>query len=83
MGYRHDHDKNRVKINERAPIVAYYPNENESLFEIAKKYGLPIIDLYSASVENAHLRKDDGVHFSAEGYKKFAELIVGELKKIK
>ena len=58
-------------------------SRNIAVMQIAEKYGLPIIDLYSASVENAHLRKDDGVHFSAEGYKKFAELIVGELKKIK
>ena len=56
---------------------------NTAVMQIAKKYGLPIIDIYSVSVENAHLRKDDGVHFTAEGYKKFAELIVSELKTLK
>ena len=56
---------------------------NAAVMQIAKKYGLPIIDIYSVSVENAHLRKDDGVHFTAEGYKKFAELMVSELKMLK
>ena len=56
---------------------------NTAVMQIAKKYGLPIIDLYSVSVENVHLRRDDGVHFTAEGYKKFAELIVSELKTLK
>ncbi|MBR2432210.1 MAG: SGNH/GDSL hydrolase family protein [Clostridia bacterium] len=53
---------------------------NEAAAKIAAKYGLPVIDLYSVSVEFSELRQADGVHFSPEGYKKFAERIILDLK---
>lgn len=49
---------------------------NNAALEIAKKYNLEVIDLYSASLENAHLLSSDGVHFSREGYEKLAEKIL-------
>ena len=55
---------------------------NKAATEIAAKYGLSVINLYTASVEAAELRTADGVHFCADGYKKLAEKIVGDLKKI-
>ena len=55
---------------------------NKAAAEIAAKYGLAVIDLYTASVEAVEFRTADGVHFNADGYKKLAEKIVGDLKKI-
>lgn len=54
---------------------------NEIATKIADKYGLSIIDLYSISAEFFDLHTNDGVHFTADGYKKFAEQIVCNLKK--
>ena len=55
---------------------------NEAAVRIAKKYALPIIDLYSLSQSLLEYRKPDGVHFLPEGYTEFAKLIVNEVKKI-
>ena len=55
---------------------------NEVAAKIADKYGLPIIDLYSISAEFSEFRTNDGVHFNADGYKKFAEQIICDLKTI-
>ena len=55
---------------------------NRAVLKIAERYGLPVIDLYSVSVENVKHRAPDGVHFTADGDKKFAERIVGDLKNI-
>lgn len=55
---------------------------NEAAVKIAAKYGLPIIDLYSISVKFAEFRMDDGVHFYSDGYRKFAEQIISDLKNI-
>ena len=57
-------------------------SRNEAAVKIAAKYRLPIIDLYSISAEFAELRTDDGVHFNADGYRKFAEQIISDLKNI-
>lgn len=54
---------------------------NEVAKKIAEKYGLPIIDLYSTSVEITELHTD-GVHFTDDGYKKLAEQIICDLKTI-
>lgn len=53
---------------------------NKVAVELAQKYNLPVIDLYSVSVENVSLRIDDGVHFSGAGYVKFAEKILNDIK---
>lgn len=50
--------------------------------QIAEIYGLPVIDLYSASVEYAGLRTDDGVHYTQEGYEKLAEKLLESVYKI-
>ena len=50
--------------------------------KIANKYGLSIIDLYSVSAEFSQFRTNDGVHFNADGYRKFAEQIISDLKNI-
>ncbi len=55
---------------------------NEVAAKIADKYGLSIIDLYSISAEFSEFRTNDGVHFNADGYKKFAEQIIFDLKAI-
>ena len=44
--------------------------------EIANKYGLPVIDLYTSALESDKLLLSDGVHFTDEGYKLLAEKIV-------
>jgi len=53
---------------------------NKVALEIADKYNLPVIDLYSVALENAHLLTGDGVHFTPEGYNKLAEKIVETLQ---
>lgn len=55
---------------------------NQSAREIAQKYELPIIDLYQASVEHVSLRSEDGVHFTAEGYEKLAQVLLDSIYKI-
>ena len=42
-------DKNEKCIQNRAPIVAYYPSENEELFSIAKKYRTTVNSLKEAN----------------------------------
>ena len=53
---------------------------NKAVTEIAEKYNLPVIDLYSASLEITDLLTKDGVHFTEEGYIALAEKIVTYLK---
>lgn len=55
---------------------------NETVKKIAQKYALPIIDLYTPSVEYRALQCEDGVHFTEEGYEKFAEVILEEIAKL-
>ena len=52
---------------------------NKVAAEIAKKYSLPVIDLYSVSLKHKDLISSDGVHFSKEGYEKLAEEIIKSL----
>lgn len=53
---------------------------NEQAIKIAKKFGLPVIDLYSLSCKNSNLRSEDGVHYCKQAYEKFAEHIISEIK---
>ena len=48
---------------------------NRIVCELARKYGLPVIDFYKPTNENPHLLSSDGVHLSREGY----ELLANEL----
>ena len=52
---------------------------NEVALEIAKKYDLPVIDLYTVSINNKDLLTEDGVHFTKAGYEKLAEKILETL----
>lgn len=53
---------------------------NAVVRELAKKYGLAVIDLYSLSAFCAEFRLD-GVHYSKDGYVKFADQILTEISK--
>lgn len=55
---------------------------NKVAQDIAVKYNLPVIDLYSASIECFDLISSDGVHFTEEGYKKMAVKILDVIRPI-
>lgn len=55
---------------------------NAVVKEIAQTYHLPIIDLYSISENDARLRSEDGVHYTAEGKEKLAEKLLESLYKM-
>ena len=55
---------------------------NNVAIQIAKQYNLPIIDLYTVSSEFSELRSADGVHFSRDGYIKFADQILSDISNI-
>lgn len=48
---------------------------NEAVLDIAKKYNLPVTDLYGAISDTAKYHAADGVHLSEEGYTLLAEVI--------
>lgn len=48
--------------------------------KLAQKHGLPVVDLYSVSVENAHLHTQDGVHFTEQGYEQLAKCILESIR---
>ena len=52
---------------------------NEAVKKIAKKYNLPIIDLYTVSL-NSNALQSDGVHFQTKGYELLADEIITALK---
>ena len=49
---------------------------NESVKVIAEKYNLPVIDLYSVSVQYGKMHSADGVHYTEEGYEKLAQKLL-------
>lgn len=55
---------------------------NSAVKQIAEIYGLPVIDLYSPSVEYGKLRADDGVHYIQKGYEKLAGRLLEAVYKI-
>jgi hypothetical protein len=61
---------------------ARVPVRNAVAEKLAKKYDLPIIDIYSVAAEFADLRSGDGVHYTEPGYKKFAEKIVADINRL-
>ena len=61
-----------AKVYKCAPIAI----ANAVAEKLAKKYDLPIIDLYTVAVENEKLHAPDGVHFTPEGYEKMARYIL-------
>ena len=54
---------------------------NEAATAVANKYGLEIIDLYSASASAPNFLSGDGVHLTADGYKALAETIIESISK--
>ncbi len=52
---------------------------NENALKIAKKYNLPVIDVYSVTEKNKNLLSADGVHFTSEGYQIIAEAVVEKI----
>lgn len=63
--------------DERRVIV-----RNKSAREVAGKYNLPVIDLYTTSKEAQEFLSDDGVHFTLEGYRILAKKIVEEVSNL-
>lgn len=55
---------------------------NKSVCELAEKYHLPVIDLYSVSQNAKDFLTDDGVHLTGEGYQILAEELVKTLNAI-
>ena len=55
---------------------------NEKAIALAKKYNLPIIDLYSVSKENISLICGDGVHFTDKGYDVMVDYLVQKVKEL-
>ena len=49
---------------------------NEVVLNIAKKYNLHVIDLYTVTEKNKDLLSEDGVHFTIEGYEVIAKEII-------
>ncbi len=73
------------------PIPAFKPtwNINDSVIanaiipiqqEVAKKYGLQIIDLHTLYAGDGNKMLSDGIHPDARGARRMAEIIAGELK---
>lgn len=52
---------------------------NRAALSLANTYSLPVIDLYSVSLENEKLLAIDGVHWSPEGYEILAKTILSNL----
>ena len=80
------------KIYLCTPIPAFKPtwNINDSVIanaiipiqqEVAKKYGLQIIDLHTLYAGDGNKMLTDGIHPDARGARRMAEIIAGELKK--
>ena len=65
-----------IKNDERLNRVL---KRNEVAKEIADKYNLSVVDLYSVSEKNADKMYEDGVHFKEEGYKILAEKIIADI----
>ncbi|MBR5540581.1 MAG: SGNH/GDSL hydrolase family protein [Clostridia bacterium] len=55
---------------------------NEAVCRIAEKYGLPVIDLYTPSVESADLLSEDKVHFTSQGYQVLAQVLLSAVNDI-
>lgn len=64
------------KRNERVKV------RNSVVVNLAKKYNLPIIDLYEVTQKNAQFLWTDGVHWTAEGNELIATTIVKRVKEI-
>ncbi|MBR4889994.1 MAG: SGNH/GDSL hydrolase family protein [Clostridia bacterium] len=55
---------------------------NTYAVKFAKKYNLPVIDVYSVTEKNKDLLSSDGVHFTLEGYQVIAKAVVEKIAEI-
>ena len=55
---------------------------NSAVLEVAKKYDLPVIDLYTIVDKNREFISGDGVHLYEAGYELLAKAIVKEIEKV-
>lgn len=55
---------------------------NRVVRELAQKYSLPLIDLYTVTKEHSELYIHDGVHLTEEGYQLLAETIVKQVREV-
>lgn len=65
-----------VKTDNNDRVIA----RNKVVEVIAKKLGLPVIDLYSVAIKNSDKLSSDGVHFLDEGYQLLAEEILKSIQ---
>ena len=68
-------------INENEDNAHRVVPRNEATISAAKKVGVEIIDLYRTALENIELLSPDGLHFTAEGYKKLGCKLVESITK--
>lgn len=55
---------------------------NKQVSALAVKYGVPTVDLYSVTLENADLISADGVHLLPEGYEILAKTVVEAVESV-
>ena len=55
---------------------------NRVVCELAEKYGLSVIDLYTVTKEHSEFLGNDGVHFSKEGCQLLSDVLVKQIKDI-
>ena len=64
----------------RADRDARVVTRNRVVCELAKKYDLPVIDLYTLTKEHEELLSADGVHLLPDGYRLLAQELVKNIK---
>lgn len=55
---------------------------NQAVLQLAQKYSLPVVDLYTVTKEHRALLAADGVHFTPEGYEIIAQTVADHVKKV-
>ncbi len=55
---------------------------NEKVMELAEKYNLQTLDLFTVSTSNGDIQSDDGVHFKADGYYLFCDAIIEKCREM-
>ena len=55
---------------------------NNAVSEIAERYNLPVVDLYSVVDAHRDMLSADGVHLTPDGYKLLAKVIVSAVEEI-
>lgn len=53
---------------------------NKEVIRLSKKYGIKTVDVFSFAEEIKELGKDDGVHFTDEGYEALAKSLLKEIE---